>query len=153
MRLAGLARWLALLSALIALGQWFLFLPLAAMNVDPDALPRVLLLLAFVAWPAAAACAFGAARIVSSRPEVATVLLLFVAASLAYPLFVSGLVPLAAAVLAYLSRPATPAAARRGSAAADAARGVGTGVVIVVALVAMSPFVISLIVLLVREFG
>ena len=148
MRLAGPARLLALLSALIALGQWFVFLPLAAMNVDPDALTRVLLLLAFVGWPAAAACAFGAARIVSSRPEVATVLLLFVAASLAYPLFVSGLVPLAAAALAYLSRSSMPAAAPSGSAATDTARGVGTGVLIVVALVALSPFVVSLIVLL-----
>lgn len=59
---------LAVLSALIAVGQWLILLVVAAMTVDAGELTRALLLLAFFAWPVAAVTAVAAAVLVRRRP-------------------------------------------------------------------------------------
>lgn len=99
---------LSIVAGLIALGEWLIFLPLAAMgSVEEGYLYRAAVGFGSIALPAAALCDFASARRLASRGgsarrllAVSTVLQLLVEGSVAFPLFIGGVVTLAAATLA-----------------------------------------------------
>ena len=147
MAFAGWARALALLSALIAVGQWVVFVPLLAMgSFDAGTVYVALLIAAFVGWPVLSIAGIAAAVLVDRRPRAAAVLLLIVGLGLLYPFLVGGLVGLAGAALAFQSRRAVEAAPQRGGwiKAKEVSRAVVIGVVAVVAIAFLIPTVLSL---------
>lgn len=149
MAFAGWARALALLSALIAVGQWVVFVPLLAMgSVDADRLYVTLVIAAFVGWPVLGIAGFAGAVLVDRRPRAATVLLLIVGLGLLYPFLVGGLVGLAAAGLAFQSRREVEAAPQPGGwiKVRDVSRAVVIGVAAVIAIAFLIPTVLSLVI-------
>jgi hypothetical protein len=107
-----IARVLAIVAALIALGEWLIFLPLFAMGADSQ-LDRILVAAGFLALPVAAAADIAGAQRLLRHSGAASRLLalgaalqLFVEGSVAFPLFIGGTAALAAAALAYSSREA-----------------------------------------------
>jgi len=148
MRSAGIARSLALLSALIALGQWVVVVPFLYMgSVDADRLYTVLLLAAFLGWPLAGVAAFAAAGLVERRPRAATVLLLLVGLALIFPLFIGGVIALAAAAIRFRSQGSTRTPLPGGwIKAKDVSRAVAVGVFAVVALAILIPTIFSLLI-------
>ena len=104
-----MARVLAIVAALIALGEWLIFLPLFAMGED-GRLYRFLVMAAFLALPIAAAADVAGARRLSRQSggarrllAVGAALQLLVEGSLAFPLFIGGTAALGAAALAFSS--------------------------------------------------
>jgi len=133
---------LAVVSGLLAIGHWLVFLPLLAMGtVDADRLYIALVILAFVAWPAAAVAAIAAATLVGSRPRLAALLLLLMAPGLGWPFVVLPVLPLTAAAIAYASSRATEPAVSKEPVrrtVGQVARAVAIGVVAVVGLVTVA---------------
>jgi len=108
-----IARVLAIIAGLIAVGEWMVFVPFFAMAED-GRLHRSLVITAFLALPLAAAGDLAGARLLSRQLWLArrllagaAVLQLFVEGSLAFPLFIGGIVALGAAALAISSRPSS----------------------------------------------
>ena len=141
---------LATLSAAIAMVQWVFLLLFATAMVDEDSATENLEALAFFGWPAAAALALAANNLVRHRPMVAAGLLLVVAAALAYPAVIGGLVALAGAVSAYLARKSAPEPEEGGvlAIAGEIARSLGLFLWVVAAF-----FVIAMVGVLRRAFG
>src|SRR3990172_9566047 len=103
----GLARLLAVLSAIVTMAIWGpLLLGLAFGIADsPDAdttLWVVTFWWVFTAWPVASAVAVASAVLVARWPLLAAWLLLVVAVVTGFPLVFNGLIALAAAALSYL---------------------------------------------------
>lgn len=142
---ARLARILAFLSAIIAVAQWVVFVPLIAMGaVDADRLYSALLIAAFFGWPLAAAAAFAAAVLLDRRPRAATVLLVLVGAGLLYPFFAGGILALVAAALAFRSRSnVTSPVAGGWLKVKELSRAGIAGIVAVVALLIVAPSLVS----------
>ena len=104
-----LARVLAIVAGIVALGEWLIFLPLFAMGED-GRLYRMLVMAAFLALPIAAAADVAGAQRLPHQSGAARRLLavgaalqLFVEGSVAFPLFIGGTAALGAAVLAFSS--------------------------------------------------
>ena len=113
--MARLTAGLAIVTAVIAIGQWLVLLPLFAMgSVNEGRLYDALLFLAFVGWPAAAFSAAAAARLTGREPRRAAVLLFVSAIPLVFPLYLPAAVPLTGAALA-LARARARAALQGGS--------------------------------------
>ena len=107
-----IARVLAIVAGFIALGEWVIFLPLFALGAD-GRLDRILVAAGFLALPVAAAADVAGAQRLLRHPVAARRLLalgaalqIFVEGSVAFPLFIGGIVALGAAALAYSSREA-----------------------------------------------
>ncbi len=160
MRSARIARVLAVVAGVIAIGEWIVFLPLYAMGtVNDGRLFHALVLLAFFALPIAAACAFAGASAVKQRSRLAAWILALGAAlqalvegSLAFPLFIGAAPAVSAAALAFRSRRdmATPVAEGRAGEWSQALRTGGVAALVVVGLLVLVPTVIVLLLTTVR---
>jgi len=103
----GLARLLAVLSAIVTMLLWGPLLVGLAFGVadspgEGNTFEIVMFWWVFVAWPIASATAVACAVIMRRWPRVAAYLLVLVAAAMAFPIVVSGLIALAAALFSYL---------------------------------------------------
>lgn len=107
--MAKLSAALAAATAVIAVGQWLVLLPLFAMGaVNEGRVYDILLVLAFFGWPAAAVLAALAAGTAQRQPRRAAVLLLPSIPALLFPFFIAALVPIAGVALALASARAKP---------------------------------------------
>jgi len=135
---------LAWLSAVTAIGQWVVFVPVLAMGVVAGSFYIALFFFTFLALPIGAATAVAAALVVRRRPRLASVLLLLTAVGLAYPLGAPLLIPLTGAALAFLAsktpevRTQIPGTGGRGA----TLRALGIGAAVAVSAIIVAPMVV-----------